>query len=132
MKMHPLIKVAGGLSYRGKCPQEKSEQQTLVNQVRKKYPELMLTSVKNEGKRTKAQMDEDRAMGFLNGVSDLVFFGNPMLFIEMKRQDHTQSTWQAGQQEFLIRMQEMGHVSLVALGWEAAMEAVEDWMRIKK
>ncbi len=130
MIINSNIRVYGDINYRGPCPLEQSEQQTIVNQVRKRYPELLFTSVKNEGKRTKHQMDQDRSMGFLNGVSDLIFFGQPMLFLEMKRADHTKSTWQDGQQEFLIKMQDMGHVACVALGWEGAMQAVEDWIKI--
>lgn len=132
MKIDPRIKVYGDLNYRNpKCPTEDKEQETTVNQVRKRYPQLVFTSVKNESKRTGSQMDKDKAMGFLAGVSDLVFFGNPSLCIEMKRKDHTVCSWRPQQQPFLIAAQEQGAMACVCFGWEAAMEAIEDWLKIK-
>lgn len=132
MKISSEIKVYGDINYRGTCAKEDSEVQTIVNQVRKRYPHLLFTHIKNEGKRTKAQMDFDKSMGLLGGVSDLVFFGNPMMVIEVKRKDHTLSKWQPYQQEFLIETQKQGVFSCVVLGWEAGIEAVEDWLKIKK
>lgn len=133
MKISSKIKVYGDLTHRDtKCPKEDSEVQTIVNQVRKRYPHVLFTHIKNEGKRTKAQMDFDKSMGLLGGVSDLVFFGSPMMVMEVKRKDHTLSKWQPYQQEFLIETQKQGVVSCVVFGWTAGMEAVEDWLRIKK
>ena len=133
MKMHPLIKVHGDMAYRDpKAPKEDSESITLVNQVKKRYPHLLFMHIKNEGKKTKAQADFDKAMGMLAGASDFVFLGTPPLLLEMKRKDNTLSTWQPNQQMFLLKAQEQGCMVRVALGWEAAMEAVEDWMGIKK
>ena len=132
MIINSKIRVYGDINYRGDCAKEDSEVQTIVNQVRKRYPHILFTHIKNEGKRTKAQMDFDKSMGLLNGVSDLVFFGNPTLLIEVKRRDHTKSNWQPNQEQFLMTASSQGCFTCVALGWEAAIEAVEDWMRIKK
>ena len=132
MKINPKIRVYGDLLYRNKsCATESQEQLTLINQVRKHYPDLVFTSVKNEGKRTKQQIDDDKAMGLRTGVSDLIFFGSPTLCLEMKRQDHTLSKWQPEQEPFLIAAQEQGAISCVCFGWQAAMEAVEDWIKLK-
>ena len=123
----------GDLTYRNpKCKEEHEEQQTIVNQVRKRYPELLFTSVKNEGKRTPNQVAYDKSMGMTAGVSDLVFFGNPTLCLEVKRQDHTKSKWKPMQEPFLIKAKEQGAMACVCFGWEAGMEAVEDWLKIKK
>lgn len=133
MKISSEIKVYGDLDFRDKnCAKEDLVVQTIVNQVRKRYPHVLFTHIKNEGKRTKAQMDFDKSMGLLGGVSDLVFFGNPMMCMEVKRKDHTLSKWQPYQQEFLIETQKQGVFSCVVLGWEAGIEAVEDWLKIKK
>ena len=133
MKMHPQIKVYGSLTYRDpKTAKEDSEAMTLVNQVKKRFPHLLFMHIKNEGKKTKAQADFDKAMGMLAGASDFVFLGSPPLLLEMKRKDNTLSTWQPNQQMFLLKAQEQGCMVCVALGWEAAIEAVEDWMRVKK
>ena len=133
MKIDTRIKVYGDLTHRDtKCPREDEEQKTIVNQVRKRYPELLFTSVKNEGKKTTSQSDYDKAMGLTAGVSDLVFFGNPTLCLEVKRKDHTKSKWQPMQESFLIKAKEQGAMACVCFGWEAGMDAVEDWLKIKK
>ncbi len=46
----------------------------------------------------------------------------------MKRRDHTQSAWQDGQIEYLTAAQEAGAFACVALGHEAAWEAVQAWI----
>ena len=133
MQVDPNILVFGDLNYTNpNCPKEDAEMQTLVNQIKKKYPDLLFTHIKNEGKRTKQQIDFDRSMGFLNGVSDLVFFGNPCLLLELKRQDHKMSRWQPNQQQFLLNAQKQGCMSCVCFGWVAGMEALENWLKVKK
>lgn len=133
MKIDPRIKVYGDLSHRDtKCPKEDGEAQTLVNQVRKRYPHILFMHVKNEGKKTKAQADFDRSMGMLSGASDFLFLGSPAMCLELKRKDNTLSKWQPKQQEFLIKAQEQGCFACVCFGWEAGMEAVEEWLRVKK
>ena len=131
MKINKMIPVYGCQNYRGESAKEDTIVQTIVNQVRKKYPHILFTHIKNEGKRTKAQMDFDKSMGLLGGVSDLVFFGSPPLMMEVKRQNMMLSKWQPNQQEFLLEAQKQGCKVCVALGWEAAMEAIEDWIKIK-
>lgn len=126
------IRCYGDLNYRNpKAPREDQEAQTLVNQVRKKYPYVLFMHIKNEGKKTKAQADFDRSMGMMAGASDFIFLGVPPMALELKRQDHTLSKWQPKQQEFLIAAQEQGAMSCVCFGWEAGMQAVEDWLKIK-
>lgn len=133
MKIDPRIRYYGDLSYRAnKKEDEAEEQKTIVNQVRRRYPDLVFTSVKNEGKRTFNQISRDKAMGLTAGVSDLVFFGSPTLCLEVKQKDHTQARWQPGQQEFLLAAEKQGCFACVCFGWEAGMQAIEDWLRIKK
>ena len=127
------IKVYGDLNYRNpKAPKEDQEAQTLVNQIRKKYPHVLFMHIKNEGKKTKAQADFDRSMGMMQGASDFIFLGYPMMCLELKRQDHTLSKWQPNQQEFLINSQAQGCISVVCFGWSAGFQAVEDWILMKK
>lgn len=126
------IKVYGDLSYRNpKTAREDSEAQTLVNQIRKRYPHVLFMHIKNEGKKTKAQADFDRSMGMMQGASDFIFLGSPAMCLELKRKDHTLSKWQPNQQLFLIKAQDQGCFCAVAFGWEAGMQAVEDWLKIK-
>ena len=132
MKIHPSIKVYGDLSYRNpKTPKEDQEAQTIVNQIRKRYPHVLFMHIKNEGKKTKAQADFDRSMGMMQGASDFIFLGYPVMCLELKRKDHTLSKWQPNQENFLIEAQKQGCFCAVAFGWEAGMQAVEDWLKIK-
>ena len=132
MKIDPRIRIYGSLEYRDpKAPKEDQEAQTLVNQIRKRYPYILFMHIKNEGKKTKAQADFDRSMGMMAGASDFLFLGSPTMCLELKRKDHTLSKWQPKQQEFLIAAQEQGAMSCVCFGWEAGMQAVEAWLKIK-
>lgn len=127
MKFHKDTMVFGDLSYRGESPKEDEEVQTFINQVRKKYPELIVMHIKNEGKKTKAQADFDKSMGMIQGASDIIVCGKPTLFIEMKQKNHTKSQWKPNQEAFLHRATKSGCMACVCLGWEAGMEAVEKW-----
>jgi len=132
VKIDQRIRIYGDLTYRNpKAPKEDQEAQTLVNQVRKSYPDLLIMHIKNEGKKTKAQADFEKSMGMLKGASDFIVLGSPSLVLELKRQDHTLSAWQPSQQEFLLKSQEQGCFACVCFGWEAGMQAIEDWLKIK-
>lgn len=127
MKFNSEIPVYGDVSFRGQCPKEDAESMTLVNQVRKLNPDVLFMHIKNEGKKTKAQADFDKAMGLLAGASDFIFLGSPPLLLEMKRKDHTLCSWQPNQQEFLIKAKKNGCMVCVALGYKAALQAFEEW-----
>lgn len=132
MLIDKRIRVYGDLSYRGACPTEDAESQTFVNQLRKRYPFIIFTHIKNEGKRTKAQADFDRSMGMQEGMPDFILMGNPPLPLEMKRQDSTKSRFQPNQEKILLALIEQGCPSCVCFGWQAGMEAIKDWLSIKK
>lgn len=134
MKFPPNIILYGDASYRGSCPRESVEQVTFFAELRKRYPDTagaVAIHPKNEEKRHGKQFNQlamDKAMGLTPGASDVVIPGAPSLCIEIKRQDHTKSKWQDGQRDYLEAAQAMGAVACVALGWEAAMQAVEEWL----
>jgi len=48
---------------------------------------------------------------------------------ELKRRDYTQSAWQDGQQDYLLAAHAAGGFACVALGYAAAWQALEYWMR---
>lgn len=135
MKFPPNLKVYGDQSYRGKCPSETAEQSTFFNILRRKYPETygaVALHIKNEGKRTIQQLAKMKAEGgFVPGASDIVIPGSPTMVMELKRKDHTQSSWQKGQQEYLLTAQSLGAFVCVALGYEAAIQAFDDWRQGK-
>ena len=129
MKFHPEIKVYGDINFRGDCPQESFEQITFFNQIRKRYPDTwgrIAVHPRNEGKKSHNQVMREKAEGMTAGASDILI-GNFMC--ELKRRDHTQSAWQSGQQDFLLAAQRCGATVCVALGWQAAMDAFEDYLK---
>ena len=131
MKFPPWLRVYGDKNFRGKCPIETTEQVTFFNELRKKYPELGRLAIhpKNEGRRKGADFGvlmKDKSMGLSPGASDIII---PLGFAcELKRQNHTKSGWEPGQVEYLESVHNLGGFACVALGWAAAMEAVEDWL----
>jgi len=131
MKFYDWLPVYGDTSFRGDCPQEAAEQVTFFSQLRKRHPALADVALhpRNEGKRTAQQAQRHKAEGMNTGASDVVIPGCPSLIIEIKRRDHTESKWQPGQIEYLEACKARGCVVAVALGWEAAMEAVEAYVK---
>lgn len=131
MKFPEGISVFGDKKYRGDCPLEDADLITFFNQLRKKYPLLadVALHIKNEGKRNVRQVQRDRAKGALNsGASDIVIVGAPAFVCELKRKDHTKSTITAEQVTFLNNAENSGAFVCVALGWEAAMIAVDTYL----
>lgn len=135
MKFPEWLTVWGDQEYRGDCPLEGAEQATFFAQLRKHYPDTygrLALHPKNEGKRRGAQFAQlarDKALGMTKSAPDVVLPGAPALLIEIKRRDHTKSKWQDGQVEYLETAQQLGCVVAVALGWQGAMAAFENWRK---
>ena len=83
---------------------------------------------RNEGKRTQGQAMFQKAEGMQAGASDIIIPARITFVCEMKRRDHMQSSWQLGQQEYLISCKENGAFACIALGADAAKEAIKQWM----
>ena len=129
MKHHPEIKVYGDVKYRNKkCPPESTEQVTLFGWLRKNG---YATAVhpRNEGKRSYGQVNRQKAEGMTPGASDIIIPGNPTFVCELKRKDHTLCRWEPDQIEYLLQCQKDGCFVCVALGHEAAIEAVKQWKK---
>jgi hypothetical protein len=132
MKFPISIKVYGDQKYRNKkCPPESSEQITFFNVLRREYPDLGAIAIhpRNEGKRSIQQTQRQKAEGMTPGASDIVIPGCPTFVCEMKRQDHTLCKWEPGQIAYLEQCQKNGAFVCVALGYKAALEALEQWMK---
>lgn len=129
MKFPPWLRVYGDTSYRGDCPPESAEQMTFFNKIRKEYPDTwgrIALHPRNEGKRTHGQVWRQKAEGMAAGASDIII---PLGFAcELKRVDHTKSSWQPGQLDYLEAVHDAGGFACVALGWEAAWEALHEWI----
>lgn len=137
MKFKEGVPVYGDVKFRGECPKEDIEQISFFNWLRREYPEYGAVAIhpKNEEKRSGGKfyaLQKDKAMGLVPGASDIVIPASPSFVCEMKRQDHTKSRWQKGQPEYLEAAKKLGAFVAVALGFEAAKEAFEAYIKWTK
>ena len=136
MKIPPHIKTYGDMDFRGECPKEDAELITFFNQLKLNYPGLYDVAIHPDNERLisgtgfNAQSRQKAKGAIRNGASDIIIVGNPTFVCELKRQDHTKSKWQDGQLDFLQTSQELGAFVCVALGYEAALNAVKDYILI--
>lgn len=65
------------------------------------------------------------------GTIDWIIPARIPLVMELKRKDHTKSKWQPGQVEYLTTAQDAGAFACIALGYEAAIEAVRHWNKMQ-
>ena len=137
MKIPNWLKTYGDTSYRGDCPLEDAELMTFFNELRLRYPKLAQVAIHpdNEGLVLGTGHHHhiiQKAKGAIrNGAADIIIVGSPTFVCEMKRKNHVKSRWQDGQLEFLEASQKQGAFACVALGYEAALLAVEDWIKLK-
>lgn len=134
MKFPEGVKVYGDLSYRGICPQEHVEQASFFNRLRREYPDtwgLIALHPRNEGLLVKGQFSsvtKHKVEGMAVGAADIVIPARRAFVCELKRLDHTKSTWQKGQQEYLLASHNAGAFACIALGALAAWQAFEEWL----
>lgn len=130
MKIPTWLPIYGRIDYRGACPRETLEQVTFFRRLRDAYPDTLgriALHPRNEGKRTHSQTDREKAEGMALGASDVIIPAKVPFVCEIKRQDHTKNTWQPGQIEYLEAAHNEGAFVCVALGVDAAWEALNDW-----
>lgn len=129
------VPVYGDIKFRGACPKEEIEQVTFFNRLRREYPDtygLIALHPRNEQQLRGSQhrtMISQKAEGMTAGASDIIIPGSPTFVCEMKRRDHTLSTWQEGQKEYLKAAQEQGAFACVGLGVDGAWEAFDKWRK---
>lgn len=129
------IPVYGDVNYRGTCPPEHVEQASFFNRLRREYPDtwgLLALHPRNEGLKEGGQFStviKHKAEGMTAGAADIVIPGARAFVCEMKRADHTKSTWQPGQPEYLAAATKLGAFACVGLGAQGAWEAFEEWLR---
>lgn len=121
--------------YKAPAPTESIEQQSLfrwADYQSGKYPELALMyHVPNEGKRSRTTGGRMRAEGLKSGVPDIClpvprgkYHG---LYIEMKRTEG--GTLSAQQTKWLEALTRQGYCAAVCMGWEAAAEVIEKYLK---
>lgn len=131
MKFNDEIHVFGDTSFRGDCPLESNDQKAFVKYVRKLYPKTygaLIVHNRNEGKRSFQQAARFKADGMTKGASDILIPATPAFVCEMKRADHTKSTWKDGQQEYLLAAKKCGSFACLALGFSGAVAAFQEWL----
>jgi hypothetical protein len=127
------VLVFGDINFRGKCPKEEAEQITFFNTLRIQYPKTfgaIAIHPRNEGLKTGGHISavqKHKAEGMTKGASDIIIPARIPFVCELKRQDHTQSQWQDGQEDYLAAVAGLGGFACVALGWEAAWQALGYW-----
>lgn len=114
-------------------PSERDEQVTFFNQLRKNMPHLgaVAIHIKNEGKRNINQVQEDKANGMVTGAVDIVIPGCPTLLIELKKRSKSAKA-KPEQLAYMKAADELGCISYLCYGWEAAMEAVKEWENARR
>ena len=132
MQFPDWLTVYGSRRYRGDCPPESAEQVTFFNHLRRQYPNtwgVIAMHPRNEGKRRHQQTARQKAEGMTPGASDIIIPGASTFVCELKRMDHTKSKWEVDQLMYLEQCRDAGAFVCVALGWEAAMRAVDAWIK---
>lgn len=125
------VRVYGDLNYRGTCPKETLEQVTFFARLRRQYPDtlgLIAFHVRNEGKRTHLQAATEKSEGMTTGAPDIIIPGAPTFVCELKRRDHTQSEISTSQMAYLRAAQATGCFVCIALGVDAAWEALHEYL----
>ena len=111
--------------FRGICPNEISEQITVINQLRDKYPNVI--HPRNEGKRNYNQTIKEKLEGMTTGASDVIIPAKPAFVCELKRKDRTKSRVSDEQIKYLNHCAELGAFACVAYGHEQVAKAVKQW-----
>jgi len=133
MKFPTGIDVYGDKSFRGKCATESLEQVTFFARLRRDYPNSwgkIAFHPRNEGFRTAMKVKIEKAEGMVTGTPDIIIPGDPTFVCELKRRDHTKSSLQDGQKDYLYAAQEAGGFVCIALGHKAAQEAFGQYLAI--
>lgn len=137
MKFLASIPVYGDQSFRGKCPQEHVEQTSFFNRLRSEYSQTwgaIALHPRNEGQLRDGQFAAMRKVqmeGQTKGAVDIIIPAAPSFVCELKRTDHTKSSWQDGQIAYLEAAQAAGAFACIGLGALGAWAAFEAWLRAK-
>ena len=124
----------GDLDYRGKCANEAQEQITFFARLRREYGSTwgaLAIHPRNEGLRAGGQLGavaRHKAEGMVSGAADIIIPGRVTFVCELKRRDPTQGRWQDGQREYLEAAANVGAFACVALGCDAAWQALHAWI----
>lgn len=134
MKFPDWLPVYGDPTFRGRCPTENVEQASIINRIRREYPDTwgrLVLHPRNEQLLQQGQFStvmKHKAEGMAVGAADIVIPAAASFVCEIKRRDHTLSHWQDGQQEYLEAAIAAGSFACVALGAVGAWGAFQTWL----
>lgn len=135
MILPPNIPIFGDPKWRGKCPKESVDQISVVNRIRREYPDTwgrLLIHVRNEDEVASAQAMRKRKLeGLVPGASDLNLPARTPWICEIKRRDHTLSRLSDEQLAYLVAAQNAGAFACIALGAVGAWEAFTHWLTLQ-
>jgi len=134
MKFPPSIPVYGDQTFRGRCPLEAVEQASFFNRLRREFPDtwgLIALHPRNEGLKERGQFStvlKHKAEGMTAGAADIVIPAQISFVCEVKRANHTLSSWQDGQIAYLEASKAAGAFACIALGAVGAWAAFQSWL----
>lgn len=92
----------------------------------------LLIKICNEGVRSPRQAYQLRAIGLRPGVPDyLLPLANDTyhsLWIEMKRRDKRKTAKDPRQNDWIAKLQKIGHYATYAFGWDDAKDIIERYL----
>lgn len=108
---------------------EHEQQKAFITWVRYAYPKLMLFSIPNGGKRSKAVAGKMKAEGVISGIPDILVAkqsgGYPALFIEMKSAKGRMSE---NQIEVKKQLEAEGYKVEVCYSFDEARQVLGDYL----
>lgn len=115
-----------GETISGNTPSESAEMATFFNKLPPHIKSVAI-HVRNEGIRDARLISKMRLEGgFVKGCPDIIVPGCPTLLIEMKSRSKS-SKVSNEQIKYLDSAYELGAMCCICYGYEAAMEALQEW-----
>lgn len=110
---------------------EYHEQKAVIEYLRIKYPEILLTIAPNGIKMTIGQAKKFKAMGYTSGTPDILIF-EPRgiykgLFLEMKKEKGGRVS--ENQKKWLKKANDRGYCAMVCYGFGEAQRMIESYFR---
>lgn len=104
-------------------PKESVEQVTFLNEFAKEWPDVLIHSIPNGGKRDKRTAQQMKLEGLKAGIPDL-FIPEWAVWIEMKRTKGNGLS--ADQKDIIPRLKRSGYRVLVAKGYIDALNQIHE------
>ncbi len=126
MKLPPQIQLFGTPD-KTDAASESQHAMTFFAKLRREYPQYgaIATHIRNEGKRSMAQVQKQKAEGLTTGTADIIIPANPPFVCELKSRS-PRATISSEQIEYLLNAQKLGAFACVAIGYEGAIEAFKE------